>query len=103
MAKNINGKRVSILSNVKATYINLYPSDELGQELNEHISFAQLLASIEEGKNFYETINVGDSIVRERLFSILAIVGGVKYDDIYTRWLNSYELKEKWNAIKIPF
>lgn len=103
MAKNFNGKRVSILSNIKATYIHLYPADEMGKDLNEHISFAQLLASIEEGENVYKTLNVEDSIVRERIFTLLAVVAGVQYDDIYTRWLNSEELKKKWDAIKIPF
>ena len=89
MAKNINGKRISILSNVKETYKHCYPTDVLGDCLNGCISFAQVLARMQEGEDFYNLIKVEDSIVREHIFSILASVGGVKYDDIYTIWLNS--------------
>lgn len=89
MAKNINGKRISILSNVKETYKHCYPTDVLGDSLDEYISFAQVLARMQEGEDFYNIIKVEDSIVREHIFSILASVGGVKYDDIYTMWLNS--------------
>lgn len=89
MAKNINGKRISILSNVKETYKHCYPTDVLGDSLDGYISFAQVLARMQEGEDFYNIIKVEDSIVREHIFSILASVGGVKYDDIYTMWLNS--------------
>lgn len=89
MAKNINGKRISILSNVKETYKHCYPTDVLGDSLDGYISFAQVLARMQEGEDFYNIIKVEDSLVRERIFSILASVGGVKYDDIYTMWLNS--------------
>ena len=89
MAKNINGKRISILSNVKETYKHCYPTDVLGDSLDGNISFAQVLARMQEGEDFYNIIKVEDSIVREHIFSILASVGGVKYDDIYTMWLNS--------------
>ena len=89
MAKNINGKRISILSNVKETYKHCYPTDVLCDSLDGYISFAQVLARMQEGEDFYNIIKVEDSIVREHIFSILASVGGVKYDDIYTMWLNS--------------
>ena len=89
MAKNINGKRISILSNVKETYKHCYPTDVLGDSLDGNISFAQVLARMQEGEDFYNIIKVEDSIVREHIFSILASVGGVKYDDIYTMWLNA--------------
>ena len=89
MAKNINGKRISILSNVKETYKHCYPTDVLGDSLDGYISFAQVLARMQEGEDFYNIIKVEDSIVREHIFIILAAVGGVKYDDIYTMWLNS--------------
>ena len=89
MAKNIIGKLISILSNVKETYKHCYPTDVLGDSLDGNISFAQVLARMQEGEDFYNIIKVEDSIVREHIFSILASVGGVKYDDIYTMWLNS--------------
>ena len=96
MAKNINGKRISILSNVKEAYKHCYPTDVLGDSLDGYISFAQVLARMQEGEDFYDIIKVEDSLVREHIFSILASVGGVKYDDIYTMWLNSELLKTKY-------
>ena len=66
MAKNINGKRVSILSNVKETYKHCYPTDVLGDSLDGNISFAQVIARMQEG------------------------------EDIYTMWLNSELLKTKY-------
>lgn len=98
MAKILNGKRVSILSNVKATYKNCYPSDVEGENLNKYISFSQVFARMQEGENFYEIIGISDSIIRERIFSIMATVGGVKYDDIYTMWINSEELRKEYLA-----
>ena len=96
MAKNINGKRISILSNVKETYKHCYPTDVLGDSLDGYISFAQVLARMQKGEDFYNIIKVEDSIVREHIFSILAVVGGVKYDDIYTMWINSKELRKNY-------
>ena len=101
MAKIINGKRVSILSNVKAIYKNCYPHDKECDYLNENISFAQVLARMQEGEDFYQIIGINgfaDSIVRERIFDILSVVGGVKYDDIYTLWLNADELRKNYVA-----
>ena len=96
MAKNINGKRVSILSNVKETYKHCYPTDVLGDCLDGNISFAQVIARMQEGEEFYNIIKVNDSLVREHIFILLAAVGGVKYDDIYTMWLNQELLKTKY-------
>lgn len=95
MAKILNHKRVSILSKVKDTYKNCYPTDVEGNNINEHITFVELLASMRHGDDFYEEINVSDSIVRERIFNIMAIVGGITYDEIYQMWLNADELKKK--------
>ena len=99
MAKILNHKRVSILSKVKDTYKNCYPMDEEGNNINEHITFVELLASMQHGDDFYEVINVSDSIIRVRIFNIMAIVGGITYDEIYQMWLNADELKEKYGYI----
>lgn len=96
MAKNINGKRVSILSNVKETYKHCYPTDVLGDSLDGNISFAQVIARMQEGEEFSNIIKVNDSHIREHIFILLTAVGGVKYDDIYTMWLNSELLKKEY-------
>ena len=51
---------------------------------------------MQEGEQFYNIIKVNDSLVREHIFILLAAVGGVKYDDIYTMWLNQELLKTKY-------
>lgn len=86
MATNLCGKRTSILSNVKETYKRCYVSDELGDEINPEITFAQLLAGMVEKKDFYDMVGVSDSIMRERLFDLMAILGGIKTREIYDLW-----------------
>lgn len=98
MAKIFIKKRVNILSNVRTTYMNCYPSDVEGININNNVSFAQVLARMQEGENFYEIIGICDSLIRERIFNIMAIVGGVKYDDIYTLWLHFEDLRKNYLA-----
>ena len=99
MAKIINHKHVSILSKVKETYNNCYPSDTMGNDLNKNLTFVQLLADMQRGEDFYKLIGVSDSIVRERIFTLLAVVGGIKYDDIYCMWLNAEDLQKQYLSI----
>ena len=54
---------------------------------------------MQHGDDFYEVINVSDSIIRVRIFNIMAIVGGITYDEIYQMWLNADKLKEKYGYI----
>lgn len=64
-------------------YTTAYPSDDLGKDIRDGVTFWQLLGNI--GK-VYE-LSVSDSIVRERLFEALADLIGVDYDIIYNAWL----------------
>jgi hypothetical protein len=73
---------------IKDFYLNTYPTDELGTELNENINFAGLLNELYTNGDVYEYIGVYDSLVRERLFSELADSLEVSYDYIYNLWLN---------------
>ena len=65
-----------------------YPSDELGVEINENVTFVGLLNALYEGNDVYEYIGVGDSIIRERLFERLAEELSTSYDYVYNLWLN---------------
>lgn len=96
MAKTINGKRVNILSNVKEIYQHCFPTDVEGYNLNKNISFAQILAHMEHGEDFYNIIGVNDSLIRERIFDLTAKVAHIKYDVIYNMWLNAEELEKKY-------
>lgn len=53
---------------IKDWYIKTYPTDELGEEIDEHVTFDEVLTGLKSHKDFYEMIGVYDSIVRERIF-----------------------------------
>jgi hypothetical protein len=73
---------------IKKFYLNEYPTDELGIELNDNITFAGLVTELFGGHDVYEYIGVHDSLVRERLFSELAKQLNTSYDYVYNLWLN---------------
>ena len=73
---------------IKNWYTHYYETDELGQEINSMATFNDLHRALLDGKDVYEVIGVGDSLVRERLFDELSILLGVSYDDVYNMWLN---------------
>lgn len=70
---------------IKEWYIKEYPTDELGVEIDDDVTFEDLFESLD--KNVYETLGVGDTIIRERTFDKLAKVMNVDYDYIYKQWL----------------
>ena len=74
--------------NIKQFYLEKYPKDELGNEINEDITFVQLLDNLYTSDDVYDCIGQGcDSIIRERLFTQLAIELKKPYDHIYYLWL----------------
>ena len=75
--------------NSRQFYLENYPTDELGMELNETPTFAGLLNQLIVGGDVYRYIGVGDSIVRERLFERLAEELEVSYDYVYNLWMNA--------------
>jgi len=74
--------------NIKEFYLNTYPTDELGVEINEKATFVGLVTELFGGSDIYEYIGVGDSIIRERLFEELAKQLNKPYDYVYNLWLN---------------
>ena len=73
--------------NIREYYLEAFPSDELGAELNPEATFEGLEKVLDNYEDVYEYIGVGDSIVRERVFDKLAQILGVEYDVIYSQWL----------------
>lgn len=71
----------------------------MGNDINKNLTFAQLLGDMQRGEDFYKLIGVSDSIVRERIFNLLAVVGGIKYDEVYCMWLNAEELQKQYLSI----
>ena len=76
-------------SNVKAFYLDKYPTDELSQEIDRNISFKMVFECLDSYGNIYDLIGVGDSLVRERIFEALAKIMNVEYDYIYYQWLGN--------------
>lgn len=72
---------------IREFYLEAFPTDELGIEINENITFAGLLNQLIVRGDVYEYIGVGDSIVRERCFEKLAKEMEVSYDYVYDLWL----------------
>jgi hypothetical protein len=72
---------------VKNYYMNKYPSDNLGEEINSKATFIGLLDRLHKGKDVYNYLEVGDSIIRERLFQELSDLLGESYDYVYNLWL----------------
>ncbi len=74
---------------IKEFYLNDYPTDELGVELNENANFTGLLNELFTDNDVYGYIGVGDSIIRERLFTKLSEILNCPYDYVYDLWLNN--------------
>ena len=74
---------------LKSYYMNKYKTDELGVEIKDGITFNDLFRCLDGYNCVYDFIGVGDSIVRERLFSALAVVMECNYDYIYNQWLSN--------------
>jgi len=74
---------------IKNWYRKNYPTDDLGEELNDFNTFEDLYNGISNRVDVYEIIGVGDSVIRERLFDHLSNIKGVKYENIYQKWIDS--------------
>ena len=74
--------------NIKQFYLESYPTDELGVEINSQATFGGLWAAI-RGGIVYEYIGVFDSVIRERIFEKFSEITGHDYDYIYQEWLNA--------------
>jgi len=73
--------------NIRQFYLENYPTDDLGLELNETPTFAGLLNQLIVSGDVYRYIGVSDSVIRERLFERLAEELEVSYDYVYNLWL----------------
>jgi hypothetical protein len=101
MAKGGGVKKRSLMSvahlvdwkgeGIKKWYTRSYPTDELGEEMNDTNTFKDLWDGIHNGVNVYEIIGVGDSVIRERLFEYLSLIYDVNYSYVYDKWLASDE------------
>lgn len=78
---------IRYMRNIREYYMENYPSDELGAEINPEATFTGLYTVLRISGEVYEYIGVGDSLIRERCFERLAEIAGVSYDEIYSKWV----------------
>lgn len=71
---------------IKAVYKKMYPTDDLADEIDPKLTFIQAYHRMAKGECIYDIIRVCDSVIRERIFAILADIYGVTYDEIYNLW-----------------
>lgn len=75
--------------NIRSYYLETYPDDEIGIEINKDATFLGLFRELVAARDIYKFIGVSDSLVRERLFDKLAKLLNEPYEYIYKLWLNS--------------
>ena len=78
---------IRYMRNIREYYMENYPTDELGVEINPEATFTGLYTVLRISGEVYEYIGVGDSLIRERCFERLAEIAGVSYDEIYSKWV----------------
>jgi len=73
---------------IRNYYIEKFPHDELGVEINKNATWVGLLKTLNTGGQVYDYLGVGDSLIRENCFAELANLIGVDYNELYYKWLN---------------
>lgn len=81
---------------IKDWYMGAYKEDDLGDRLNG--TFKGAIQTLLRGEDIYDYIGIGDSLIRERLFSQLSKMLDVDYDEIYNVWLNEGEASDELTA-----
>lgn len=81
-------KNTMLQQQIKAFYIACFNDEKGGQELKA-VTFGELLQALENGVDVYSFTGACDSIVRERLFILLANILGKKYSYVYDLWLHN--------------
>lgn len=74
-------------SSIRDWYQATYPKDELADRILG-VSFQQLMDALEHHEDYYHLIGVGDSLVRERIFTGLSNFSNRPYNEIYDLWLD---------------
>ena len=78
---------------IKEFYAKAYPTDDMVDDMDNSITFQQLLNELIKGNgdNIYEIMGVDDSLIRERVFLRLSEIMNIEYEYIYNLWLHSWK------------
>lgn len=74
--------------NVSDWYLDSFPSDTLGKDIRDDLTWPSLLQRMRQHEDVYDILGVGDSLVRERVFTHLSELTMLPYDVFYNMWLN---------------
>jgi len=85
---------------VRDWYLANFPEDaEEGSRILKDVTFDDVFEALDTYEDIYETLfgdpMIGDSIVRERVFTELADMAGYDYGVIYDQWLMGAEVREE--------
>ena len=82
-------KVMHIENSIKKWYCYHYPDDELGSTIPDHLTFSSAYKALKNGTDIYSLLgSAADSIVRERIFEIIAVRQAADYNTIYQMWLD---------------
>ena len=81
-------KHFNFGSSIRDWYTQAFPDDELGYIIDPDATFADAVKFMAYGGEVYEYLGVVDSLVREKVFSKIAAITGVEYEDVYDLWLH---------------
>ena len=79
-------KHPELNNNIKDFYTSSFSSDDLGDNINNSVTFLQLYRALKNKKDIYKLLGTGDSTVRERVFRELARILNTDYMYVYNIW-----------------
>ena len=92
---------ITLKTNIKDWYEKAFPIDDLGAEINSRITFGDVVDCLNAGEDLYDCIGVGDSVIREHIFTQLAKILKVDYDKVYNKWLDADSYKDLVKESKV--
>ena len=80
-------KNYELDSSVKEYCEEIYSDDELVHSIDPDCTFQDVVDALNNGDSVYDTIGIGDSVIREYVFTGLSEVTGLSGRDIYNSWV----------------
>lgn len=80
----------SVYDNVKETYLAKWPDDDTAKKyLRSDLTFLDVFRYMAFGQDFYDLIGIADSLIRERIFTEMAVRGCGNFVQLHNFWINS--------------
>ena len=80
-------KNYDLDSSVRDYCVENYADDELVYSVDPDCTFQDVVDALNNGESVYDTIGIGDSVIREYVFAGLSEVTGISGRDIYNSWV----------------